>query len=318
MLNIHSASDPIEIKTVTILVYGDPGAGKTSLAFTAEDPLLIDFDRGAHRSQFRGDSVQVESWADVAQMGETDLKPYKTICVDTVGRCLDMMSLDIMASDPKMKTPAGALTLQGWGILKSRFAAWMRLVRSFGLDVVLTAHGNETRMGDDQMILRPDVQGGSYSEIFKLADGVAYLRMSNMDRVLAWDPQDRYVGKNPGQIEPTVLPDFAESPQYLGGLVTVIKERIGLLSAAGSQVRSEVKEWGGKVKSANSAAALTKLVLAVNNALEGAALRQVKVMIMEKAGAKKVVWDKEAGKFVKVKAEDTPDPVGSDPAQAGE
>lgn len=270
--------------------------------------------------------MQVESWADVVGMGEADLKPYKTVVVDTVGRCLDMMSLDIMRADPKMKTPAGALTLQGWGVLKSRFAAWMRLVRSFGLDVVLTAHGNETRMGDDQTILRPDVQGGSYSEIFKLVDGVAYLRMYNMDRVLAWDPQDRYVGKNPGLIEPATLPDFSESPQYLAGLIAVIKERIGALSAAGSQVRSEVKEWGGKVKTANSAAALTKLVSSVNNALEGAALRQVKVMIYEKAGAKKVAWDTGAGKFVKVKeadtpdpdAADTPDPEAADPAQAGE
>jgi hypothetical protein len=56
-VRIIRSTDPVKIETVVVLVYGDPGAGKTSLAFTAADPLMLDFDRGAHRSGFRGDSV---------------------------------------------------------------------------------------------------------------------------------------------------------------------------------------------------------------------------------------------------------------------
>jgi hypothetical protein len=65
-IHITRASEPITIQTVIILVYGQPGIGKTSLASTSESPLLLDFDRGAHRSGFRRDTVQVERWGDIS------------------------------------------------------------------------------------------------------------------------------------------------------------------------------------------------------------------------------------------------------------
>ena len=298
MLNVVKSTDPITRNTIIVAVYGYPGAGKTTLGFSAEAPLLLDFDLGAHRTQFRGDAVQIEHWSDVVGLSAEDLKPYKTVVVDTAGRCLDVMSMDIMAENPKMRTATGQLTLGGWGCLKGRFAAWLRDLRSYGLDIVLLAHGAEKSDGDD-LILRPDVPGGSYGEIFKVADGVGYLRIVNSERVLAWDPQDRFVGKNPGMIPPAAIPNMEEIPDYLAGLVEIIKARMGNLSTEAATIRDAVVEWRDKVKDAKSAKVLTGLVKAVNEELEGPALLQVKTLIADRAKSLEVSWDKSKKAFAK-------------------
>lgn len=94
-LRITRAADPIKVERINMVIYAAPGLGKTSLAFTADAPLLLDFDRGSYRAANRQDVVQVESWADVAGMTGDDLAPFKTVIVDTAGRALDTLAVDI-------------------------------------------------------------------------------------------------------------------------------------------------------------------------------------------------------------------------------
>ena len=54
-LNIIRSTDEIVVENIVMMIYGQPDAGKTSTAFTADKTLLIDCDRGAHRSRFRQD-----------------------------------------------------------------------------------------------------------------------------------------------------------------------------------------------------------------------------------------------------------------------
>src|SRR5690242_18123801 len=126
-LRIRKAEEPIRIEHLNLCIYAQPGVGKTSLAQTAEAPLTLDFDKGIYRCAQRRDSVECGKWTDVSAMEAADLEPYKTIVVDTAGRALDKLGLDIIYDNPKMGRKDGALTLQGFGVLKSRFASWMKL-----------------------------------------------------------------------------------------------------------------------------------------------------------------------------------------------
>lgn len=295
-LNILKASDPVSIETLILLLYGDPGAGKSSLAQTAADPLTLDFDRGVHRSHFRRDSVPVTSWDDIESMTPKDLEPYSTIAVDTVGRALDEIALSIIARDPKMATGAGALTLQGYGALKAEFAAWMRRLRSYGKDVILIAHGTEKESGDT-LILRPEITGSSYGEVFKQADGVGYLRMEGRKRVLEWDPQERSVGKNPAGLEKAEVPNLAQAPDYMANLIAQIKAAIGQISEEGKAIAATVTEWQGKIAETDKAPALTKLVKGANSDLAGSAQKQVKALIAERSRELGLTWDSKTGAF---------------------
>jgi hypothetical protein len=181
-LKITRAADPIKVERLNMVIYGPPGIAKTSLAFTADNPLLLDFDNGSHRAANRKDVVRVEDWSDVAAMTAEDLAPFNTVIVDTAGRALDTLTVDIIRQNPKHGR-GGALTLQGYGELKSRFGSFLKLLNSFGKDVVLIAHMDEQRNGDD-VVERLDVQGGSKGEIYKSADAMGRLTITNGQRRL--------------------------------------------------------------------------------------------------------------------------------------
>ena len=110
MLTIVRASDPMPVEQLVVCVYAAPGLGKTSLGFTAEKPLLLDFDNGAYRAGNRKDTVKVGAWSDIEQMTKGDFTPFKTLIVDTAGRALDVLSLDIMQKNPKHGRGSGALS----------------------------------------------------------------------------------------------------------------------------------------------------------------------------------------------------------------
>ena len=120
MLKIVSREAEIKVPRIVVTVLGQPGIGKTTLGTTTEKPLLLDFDKGIHRATHRCDHVEISAWADVAQMDANDLKEYKTIVVDTVGRMVDCMSAAILSDKqgyPNAGTRNGAaVPARVWGL----------------------------------------------------------------------------------------------------------------------------------------------------------------------------------------------------------
>ncbi len=277
-LRITRASDPITVDRLNMVIYGPPGIAKTSLAFTADAPLLLDFDNGSHRAANRKDVVRVSAWADVAGMTAEDLAPFSTIVVDTAGRALDALSVDIIRANPKHGR-GGALTLQGFGELKSRFGAFLKLLNSFGKDVVLIAHMDEQRNGDD-VIERLDVQGGSKGEIYKSADAMGRLTISGGQRKLLFSPTDAAFGKNPGQLPPLDVPHF-EKPEFatfLAGVIRQTKDRLNEASEAQKVAQAEQEWWRGQLPKIKDAEGLNALLARIS-----VAPKAVKLMVRDRA-----------------------------------
>ena len=302
MLKIHRASDPIEITQLKAMFYGQPGSGKSSLAFTTEAPLMLDFDGGAHRSAFRQDAVRVHSWDEVAAISGDDLKGYKTLIVDTVGRALDFLATSLIANDPKLARKTGDLTLQGYGALKSSFAQWIGRINTLGLDVVMIAHDKESTNERDIKIVRPDIVGGTYHEVFKLADAVGYLYLEGKKRVLDFNPTENYVGKNPAQFELLTLPEFTLEPQYGASLLAEIKTTLGAISAEGQKIVAALSEYREKLAAIESTEAMTELLAEVN-AIEDPLKAQVKSVMNERVKELGFEYDKKAKSFVAPESE---------------
>jgi AAA domain len=248
MLRITKASDLIEVKTITLCIYAVPGVGKTTLGFTAERPLLLDFDKGAYRAGNRGDTVLVETWSDVESITAKDLEPFRTVVIDTAGRALDALTAAIIAGNPKMGR-GGALTLQGFGELKARFIAWTKNVRSFGLDVVLIAHSDEQRQGDE-IIERLDMQGGSKNEVYKSSDVMGRLYLREGKRMLNFSPTDTAFGKNPAQLPALPVPNFDKSPQFLADVIQTVKDSLNHLSTDQQEMAAALADWKAKIEEA--------------------------------------------------------------------
>lgn len=244
-LKITKAADPITVDRLAIALYGPPGVGKSSLAFSADAPLLLDFDQGVHRSGNRGDSVKITAWADVDSISADDLADYKTVIVDTAGRALDMLSVKIMRDNPKLKGYGGALSLQGYGVLKASFTGWLSMLRQIGKDVILIAHSDEQRNGDE-VIERLDVQGGSKNEIYKSVDAMGRIKVIEGKRVLTFSPTDTAFGKNPGQLEALPIPDFskgdAKALRFMGDVIGSIKAKLNASSEAAQKEQARMLE----------------------------------------------------------------------------
>lgn len=292
-LKITRASDPIAVERLNMVIYGPPGLGKTSLAFTADAPLLLDFDNGSHRAINRKDVVIVSSWLDVASITAEDLAPFKTVVMDTAGRALDSITADIIRTDPKGHKN-GALTLPGYGVLKTRFTTFLKLLNSFGKDVVLIAHMDEQRSGDD-IIERLDVQGGSKGEIYKAADAMGRLSMVNGKMMLRFSPSDAAFGKNPGQLEPLTVPHF-EAPEYadfLGRVIQTTKEKLNAQTEIQKEAAAEQEWFRVTLPKIDTAEELNQLIDRANDG--GQACR---VLMRKRAEALGLAFDARARSFV--------------------
>lgn len=228
-------TDAIDVSALTVMIYGAPGAGKTSLAQTADEPLTLDLDRGVHRSRNRRAAMRFDTFADVAA-AQPEIAKRKTAVVDTVGRLLDMIAFEISG--------ANALNQKQWGFLKSRFQQWSSAMRQMGKDVILIAHEKEERDDDGRRYVRPDIQGGSYTEVFKVADLVGYLYMDVQGRrTLDFSPTARYHAKNACGWKPIAVPDFADEPAFLAKLLADAKSVIGKTSQASAKAAEDVERW---------------------------------------------------------------------------
>lgn len=299
-LKITKGSEPIEVKNVKVMLYGQPGIGKTSSAFTASNVLLLDCDNGAYRSNFRKDSVRVSNWEDIANITGEDLEPYDTIAIDTVGRLLDFLSADIMKKNPKMGFN-GALTLQGYGQLKSQFATWVKLLTTMGIDVIMIAHDKEDKRGDETVV-RPDIQGGSYGEVFKIADAVGYMYRGEHGNMLDFNPTTTWEGKNVAALDPIKIPDFRVEPDFFAGLLVTMKEAMNTLSEEGKMIADMVAKHREEIAKMESAEDINKAIEGLP-AIIDVAQAPVKKLIFDRANTLGLAYDKKAGKYLDQSAE---------------
>lgn len=280
-LNIRKADEPVKIGSLITLLYGQPGVGKTSVSCSAGNALVLDFDKGVHRSAFRKDAVPVEKWADVASIEAADLKGYDTLVVDTVGKALDALGDSIMAADPK-KGRGGQLTMQGFGALKGQFVAWLKRITRMGVDVILIAHVKEERNGDN-ILLRPDMTGGSYQFALQCADLVGYQHAGQSGSVIEFTPSSDWVGKDCAQLGAVQVPHLADSPVFMAELLAGVKRHLEGMSDAQAAAMEDVHQWHERAQAASDADTVNELVVEVQLLPDGMVKEQAKKIVTRRA-----------------------------------
>jgi len=289
-MHIIKATDPIAVEHPVFCWFGQPGIGKSSLGYSTTDPLLLDFDSGAHRASNRRDTLLIATWADVTDLmaSSTALDPYRTIVVDTVGRCLDLLTADIIEQSPKYARD-GNLTQQGWGVLKVRFRTWMTQLRTLGKDVALIAHQKEDKDGDTT-IVRPDITGGSFGEVMKTADFVGFVYMRGKDRVIDFNPTDRWLGKNPAGWKPLLVPPVEKASAFMADLFVQGRAALGTISDASAKVAQQVYEWREQIDTFTTVEEVNRAISPIQK-LPAVAAPQVKKLLMDRARFLQLLWD---------------------------
>jgi phage nucleotide-binding protein len=186
--------------TLSVLIYGQPGIGKTTFGVSAPDAVLFDYDGGVQRinGAHQVPTLQPTSWEDTNEALKEialEMPEVKTIVIDTVGKMLDFMSAYIIKNDPKMAMRDGSLSLKGYGVRKTMFVNFIKQLAMMGKNVVFIAHEREERRGEETF-KRPEIGGSSANDLIKELDLVGYMYAVGKERVVTFDPAEYYYAKN--------------------------------------------------------------------------------------------------------------------------
>ena len=226
--------------TVKMMIYGQAGMGKTTLALSAPRPLLLDFDGGVKRVNMAHldgvDIVQVTSWQDVQQVLQENLSAYQTIVVDTIGKMMDF----IITYKCGTRQPQ----IRDWGGINAEFSWMTRTLSSLNKNVVFVAHRDTRKEGDDTVFI-PALREKSYNSIVTELDLLGYLEMKNKNgvqrRTITFDPTSRNDGKNtcnfPGIMFVPGIVDAAGNPTAKNNFITtqVIAPYLNMLAVKKAQ-----------------------------------------------------------------------------------
>ena len=252
---IRKSNELVIPTTVKMMIYGQAGMGKSTLALSAPKPLLLDFDGGAKRINMNHlenvDSVQVEKWDDMKELlsDVQSLAPYQSIVVDTVGKMMDyIITFKCGTRQPYIKD---------WGGINQEFQWFTRALSSLNKNIVFVAHRDTRKEGDDTVFV-PSLREKSYNSIVTELDLLGYLEMKTENgkqkRTITFDPTSRNDGKNtcslPSVMDIPVILDAKGNPTGKNDFIQskVIQPYIGMLKEKKSEqeeylkVMEEIKE----------------------------------------------------------------------------
>ena len=251
----YHPTQPLPFGPPVAVIVGQPGVGKTTLAY-AYSGLLYDFDRGAARAVNPGRETEVPGAASELTFSEAALAPYRGVVLDTARGWLEMLTAGIVGEAPKFRTSAGELSQQGWGVLRHRAEATMATLHRLDRELLCTAHPKDVRIGD-QLKVRPDVQGGSRDLLLRLATLFDRLEQRGGRRALDFKTTDTFDGKNPGQWPALTVPPAAQLAAFLDELFDDARRALRRLAEESAAIAREVARWKGEVDALRSAEEFT-------------------------------------------------------------
>ena len=222
-------------KNIIMIISGLPGTGKTTLALSAPDVLLIDTDEGlarvnpAHRKDASVCKTYEEILADIKAAEGT----YKTIVIDTCGALIEYMKDWAMRTDPKASKNNGGFSLQGYGVIKQEFIRLSAEIRK-KFNVIFLFHENMTK-NDDSVFYELVVEGSTRTLVYQPADLAAHLFIMNGKRYLGFTPTEQYSAKSAygikGLMEVPELKD-GEPNEFLTKLFNRVRDNLAKESSA--------------------------------------------------------------------------------------
>lgn len=238
--------------TVKMMIYGQAGMGKSTLALSAPKPLLLDFDNGVKRINLAHldgiDTVQVSSWQDVQQVLQENLSAYQTIVVDTIGKMMDF----IITYKCGTRQP----TIKDWSGINAEFTWLTRQLSDLNKNVVFVAHRDTRKEGDDTVFI-PSLREKNYNSIVTELDLLGYLEMKSdrgvAKRTVTFDPTNRNDGKNtcnlPSVLEVPTIIDRGGNPTAPNRFITdkIINPYLAMLSAK-EEERKKYDAVTGKIR----------------------------------------------------------------------
>lgn len=181
------------------IIYGSPGVGKTTLALSAPDPILLDFDRGvsrvkaAHRKPTSVCSTYEEVLADI---NSPEMKDFQTIVIDTGGSFITFLKDWAMRVKGARQKNGEFNTLKGYGIVKNEFASFTEDIKTrLNKNVIYVFHSVEGNDKDGNPVQRLMCEGSTKNTVWTPCDFGGYVQMIGDQRYICFTPEQEFFAK---------------------------------------------------------------------------------------------------------------------------
>lgn len=300
-----------EGKTFTMIIYGAPGVGKTTLALSAPDPILIDFDGGVSRVEARYWKLTavVDTYEELLKdLEEPEFKGCKSVIIDTGGAFVGYLQDWAMRSNPAVnRQKNGALSLKGFGAVKQEFQRFSHIVRDvMKKNLIYVFHSEEQKDKDGMPQQRLLCEGAARNLVWQPCDFGGYVQMIGDSRVIGFSPTQEYFAKGcfgvDGQI-PVPSLKVGDSNDFLSRLFdksrAKIEEEKGIFEEQNkkySVVMEKAREIVSKIETAEQATEAVNILQTMNHSLTSK--KESSALLSAKAKKLGFRWDKQAGAYV--------------------
>jgi hypothetical protein len=178
-------------KKFSMIVYGEPGIGKSTLALSAPNPILCDFDRGVLRvkAEHRSTTLELSNYDEfLTDLNNDEVLQCETIVIDTAGSMVNMMyakyDKELNTRDPR----------KVYGAIKSEFSRLTGQIRdAMNKNVIYIFHSAEENK-NDKTVTRLLCEGSAKNIVWAPCDfggyvyrrkGKRYINFTSTDEVLA-------------------------------------------------------------------------------------------------------------------------------------
>lgn len=228
---------------VKIIVYGVPGIGKTTLAGTIEEPLLLvsaesgtlsladkdinvfDVTQDDEGNKLNTATAKMERVQLIASYLLTDeaKSSLKWIVLDSLTEIGQLVFESIKESDAKFKDPKNNLVL--WGLYGEKMRAFVKFFRDLpGYNIVFTALAKSEKDEVNRRIMAIDLQGKISEQLPGYFDEVFYYELAELEdnqkvRRLVTQSSDRFVAKDrSGKLSQYEEPNLSAIAQKIRGI----------------------------------------------------------------------------------------------------
>ena len=303
-------------KKFSMILYGSPGVGKTTLALSAPDPILIDFDRGMSRvkAQHRKPAIFCNTYEEVLNdIQSPAMKDFQTIVVDTGGSFITFLQDWAMRSDPKVnRQKNGAISLKGFGAVKQEFVRFTNYVKdSMDKNLIYVFHSQEQSDKDGNATQRLMCEGAAKNIVWTPCDFGGYVQMIGNQRVVCFTPEQEYFAKGchgiTGQI---AVPELGPNDEnnFISKLFDIAKANIAAEADAYAPIKEQydrvmetVRKMLDTVTDAESANKVSADIQALQHA--STSKKEASKMLSDKAKSLGLMYSKSAAGFIKAPKE---------------
>lgn len=264
---IYKAGQPApQLGWKILVIYGDYASRKSSIATTAKNSLLIDFDEGSKRVHDilnKNKLVIKHGWTEVEALARNgDFDEFDTIIIDTAKVALDRFLMEAVLEDiPGLKDTNGVPKQDAYAVMYNRFQDNL-LSRIRNKVIIFVAHGDYDSDNKKQM---PVVSGKTGQFILGLADQVGFVQKVGDKVFINFTTSGAYVSKDQAGVGILEVPHFSEKswPTFLQ---TQVIDKIGWHDVVETPKKSieeqgeELKVWTNKISAITDASGMNEVV----------------------------------------------------------